>query len=107
VPYHRPVVLQKFDGDDIEPAGRVVEFRVFGQIAEGHPPDLAPFYPGDGFLGESEAGIGPGFDLDENQGRAVPGDDVDLAPLKTISALEKAESCLGQIADGRLLAAAA
>jgi hypothetical protein len=103
-----PVVGEEFDGDDIEPAGRVVQkILMFGEISLGDSPDLAALRLVDGFLGKAEGRIGPGLDFDENQRRPLVGDDVDFPPEKAIAALDDAESFVREIADGRLFAAAA
>ncbi len=102
------VIGKEFDGDDVEPAGRVVQMiLMLGEISLGDSPDLAALRLVDGFLGKAEGRIGPGLDFDENQRRPLVGDDVDFPPKKAIAAFDDAESFAREIADGRLFAATA
>jgi hypothetical protein len=108
MPNEGPVVGEEFDGDDIEPAGRVVQkILMFGEISLGDSPDLAALRLVDGFLGKAEGRIGPGLDFDENQRRPLVGDDVDFPSEKAIASFDDAESFVREIADGRFFAAAA
>lgn len=104
----RPVVREEFDGDDIEPAGRVVQkILMFGQISLGDAPDLSALGLMDGFFGKAEGRVGPGFHLDKNKRRPVVGDDVDFPPEESVAAFDDAEPFSGEVADSRLFAAAA
>lgn len=96
-----------FDGENVEAAGDLDPFGVFGQETESDLSDLAALGRYDGFLGESAIVDGPGFDFDEDQGRAVPGNDVDFPPAEPISSFDDAEAFPEKIADGGVLAAAA
>jgi hypothetical protein len=97
----------EFDGHDVEPAGDIEKFRVFGQKTQRDPPDSAALGRGDRLLGETVIGIGPGFHFDENQAGAVVSDQVNFSPSEMISSFDNAESFPGQEAGGRLFAAAA
>jgi hypothetical protein len=102
----RSTVLLEFHRQNIEAAGQPGRFRVLVEIASGDFPDLAPLGRGHGLFGIAEMGIGPGLDFDENEDRAVAGDDVDFSPAVAVSALDDPKAPGGQIEDGRFLAAA-
>lgn len=74
------------DGNDIE-AGRFVVQVMVVKILLGGSADLHLFSQGDRFGGIIGGAGLPGLDFDEDQGRAVSGDDIDFAkPLPVISA---------------------
>jgi hypothetical protein len=104
MPDERPVSILEFHSQDVEPAGRVELFRMFEEIALGDSTDLPTFGRGHGFFRESAARIGPGFYFDKNQGRTIPGDDIDFPPKKSVPPGDQLEAFPKQIADGRLLA---
>jgi len=99
-------VLLEFHRQNIEAAGQAGRFRVLVEIAPGDFPDLAALGRGHGFFGITEPGIGSGLDFDENEDRAVTGDDVDFPPAVPVSSLDDPKAPGGQIEDGRFLAAA-
>jgi hypothetical protein len=101
------MVSLEFDGDDVEAARRFDQIGMFGQVAESDFPDLAALDRGDRLLGITPLGIGPGFDLKEDQGWAVPGDDIDFPAAETITAGDEAIPFPEKVADGGFLAAAA
>jgi len=107
MPNKRTVLFKEFYGDDVEAAGRLDQFDMFGQIAEGDFPDLSALGRSDRFLGKSALGIGPGFNLEEDQGRTVPGDDVDFSAPETVAADDEAIFFLEEIANGGFFAATA
>ena len=77
------------------------------EVALGDPPDLALFGRGHRFLGTAVGFVGPGLDLDEDEGRAVAGDDVDLAAEQAKAPGDDLVALLAEIAAGDLLAGAA
>ncbi len=91
------------DGDDIEAAidsgGGVLE-----QVALGDPPDLPLFARSHGFLGPAVRFVRTGFDLDEDQGRPVPRDDIDLSAEHPETAGEDLVFLSFEIAAGDVLA---
>jgi len=103
----RRVVTPEFNRDDVEPAGDIEQIGMFEEIPERDFPDLTAFARRHGFFGKTEIGVGPCFDLDENQGRAVTGDDVDFPPAEAESAFDDPEAHPDKVTDGRLFAAAA
>jgi hypothetical protein len=108
MPDEGTVVREKFDGDDIESAGRVVQkILVFGQITLGDSPDLSALRLVDGFFRKAEGWVGSGFDFDEDQRCPLIGDNVDFPSEKAITAFDDLESFSCEIADGRLFASAA
>ena len=99
--------IHEFHGDHIEAAGRLDPFRVFGQESEGDFSNPAAFDRGDRFLGKAAFGVRPGFDFEENQRRAVPGDDVDFPAAETVAAGDEAVVFPEKMANGGVFAAAA
>jgi hypothetical protein len=107
VPDEELVGVLEFHSDDVKPTGSFNQFRIFGQVSESDFPDLTTLAWRNGFLGKPAFGFGPGFDFKENQGRAVPGDDVDFSPAEAIPAGDDLKSFSKKIADGGRFAAAA
>jgi len=102
------VVGEEFDGDDVEPAGRVVQnILMFGEISLGNPPDLTALRLVDGFFREAEGRVGPGFNFDENQRCPFIGNNVDFPTKKAITAFDDLESFACEITDGGLFASSA
>jgi hypothetical protein len=104
MPDERLISILELHGQDVESTGRVEFLRVLEEIALGDSTDLPAFRRRHGFFWESAAGIGPGFHFDENQSRAVEGDDVDFPPEKSVPPGDQLEAFPKQIADGRFLA---
>jgi hypothetical protein len=67
---------QDGDGDDIKPVGGFVE-TVSRNVMAGGADDAAAFGETDGVLGR--IGVLAGFDFNESEDGAIPGDDVDFA----------------------------
>jgi len=104
MPDERLISVLEFHSQDVESAGRVEFLRVLEEIALGDSTDLPSFGRRHGFFRESADGIGPGFNLDKNQRRAVLGNNVDFPPKKMIAAGDQAKSFPSKVADSRLLA---
>ena len=107
MPDQRLVFILEFHRDHVEPAGDIEEFGMLGQVPERDFADLTAFSRRHRFFRKTETEVGSCLDLDENQGRAVLGDDVDFPPAKAESAFDDLEAFPDEVTDGRLFAAAA
>ena len=96
-------VVAALDRDDIEPAVGVVH-PVLRQIPLGDFPNLLLFRRGDRLFGTPVDEAGSGFDLDKNNRRTIPGDDIDFAPVKVESRFEDDEVFFPQVTEGHLFA---
>ena len=97
----RVVIFWPDDGHDVEPAS-LLEQAVFFQEMEGCKGQPALFFRGDGFCGHS---LSAGLDLNEDDNVAVECDQIDLALIGPVAAMQDPQTLAAEVASGFLLAA--
>ena len=97
----RVVIFWPDDGHDVEPAS-LFEQAVFFQEMEGCKGQPTLFFRGDGFSGHS---LSAGLDLNEDDDVAVQCDQIDLAVIGPVAAVQDPQTLAPEVTSGLLLAA--